>query len=62
MSEPVSKLQADVEAGKFVVTAEIGPPKGINMGPVMEAMFGRWTWVAIEGYKEEDRRKPVHLR
>lgn len=29
-----------------------------HMGPMMEAMFGRWTWVAIEGYKEEDRRKP----
>lgn len=29
-----------------------------HMAPVMEGMFGRWTWVAIEGYKEEDRRKP----
>ncbi len=36
MSEPVSTFQADLEAGKFVITAEIGPPKGINMGPVME--------------------------
>lgn len=35
MSEPVSKLQAQLEAGKFVVTAEIGPPKGVNMDPVM---------------------------
>ncbi len=36
MSEPVSRFQADLEAGKFVITAEIGPPKGINIGPVME--------------------------
>ncbi len=35
MSEPVSKLQERLDAGKFVVTAEIGPPKGVNMAPVM---------------------------
>ena len=36
MSEPVSKFQADLESGKFVVTAEIGPPKGVNIAPVIE--------------------------
>ncbi|MFA6135390.1 MAG: methylenetetrahydrofolate reductase [Phycisphaerae bacterium] len=35
MSEPVSKLQAELEAGHFVVTGEIGPPKGVNIGPCM---------------------------
>ncbi|HUS47356.1 MAG TPA: methylenetetrahydrofolate reductase [Phycisphaerae bacterium] len=35
MSEPVSRLQAALEAGKFVVTGEIGPPKGTNIGPVI---------------------------
>ena len=33
MSEPVSKFQEALEAGKFVVTGEIGPPKGTNVEP-----------------------------
>ncbi len=36
MSEPVSNFQKVINEGEFAVTAEIGPPKGINMGPVME--------------------------
>ena len=35
MSEPVSNLQAQLEAGKFVFTGEIGPPKGTNIAPVI---------------------------
>jgi 5,10-methylenetetrahydrofolate reductase len=35
MSEPVSKLQAELEAGHFVVTGEIGPPKGTNVEPCL---------------------------
>jgi methylenetetrahydrofolate reductase (NADPH) len=35
MPEPVSQLQAALEAGKFVVTGEIGPPKGINVDNVL---------------------------
>ncbi len=31
MSEPVSKLQQAFESGNFVVTGEIGPPKGVNV-------------------------------
>ena len=31
MSEPVSKLQEALLSGKFVVTGEIGPPKGVNV-------------------------------
>ncbi len=31
MAEPVSKLQAALEAGRFVVTGEIGPPKGTDV-------------------------------
>ncbi len=31
MSELVSKLQAELEKGHFVVTGEIGPPKGTNV-------------------------------
>lgn len=35
MSEPVSNFQKDIHNGKFVVTAEIGPPKGTNIQPVI---------------------------
>ncbi len=35
MSEPVSKLQAALQAGQFVYTGEIGPPKGVNIAPVI---------------------------
>jgi len=31
MGEPVSRLQAELDAGRFVVTGEIGPPKGVNV-------------------------------
>ncbi len=31
MSEPVSNLQAQLEAGEFIVSGEIGPPKGVNV-------------------------------
>jgi 5,10-methylenetetrahydrofolate reductase len=29
-------MQSELAAGKFVVTAEIGPPKGVNLDPVIE--------------------------
>lgn len=35
MSEHVSRLQAELAAGRFVITAEIGPPKGVNIDPVI---------------------------
>lgn len=35
MAEPVSNLQEALDAGKFVVTGEIGPPKGVNVQPVI---------------------------
>jgi len=35
VSEVVSKLQRTLEAGEFVITGEIGPPKGVNIQPVM---------------------------
>ncbi|MCK4277466.1 MAG: methylenetetrahydrofolate reductase, partial [Phycisphaerae bacterium] len=35
MSQPVSKLQEKLDAGEFVFTGEIGPPKGINIDPVI---------------------------
>lgn len=35
MSESVSKLQAALDAGTFVYTGEIGPPKGTNIGPAI---------------------------
>ena len=34
-SGPVSNFQRDLDAGKFVITAEIGPPKGTNIAPVI---------------------------
>src|SRR5512133_819784 len=36
MPEPVSKLQEALLAGKFVVTGEIGPPKGVNIEPLLK--------------------------
>ena len=30
----MSKFKEALESGKFVVTAEIGPPKGVNLEPV----------------------------
>ena len=32
----MSKLQEALSQGKFVVTGEIGPPKGTNVGPILE--------------------------
>ncbi|MCJ7544348.1 MAG: methylenetetrahydrofolate reductase [Phycisphaerae bacterium] len=36
MAEPVSKLQAALEAGRFVVTGEVGPPKGTHVEHCLE--------------------------
>jgi 5,10-methylenetetrahydrofolate reductase len=36
MSESISKLQQAFEAGNFVVTGEVGPPKGINIEPCLK--------------------------
>ncbi len=51
MSEPISKLQAALDAGQFVVTGEIGPPKGTNIDPVMheahEFLKGKVTAVNV---------------
>ena len=35
MSKPLSKLQESLASGAFVVTGEIGPPKGTNIEPVL---------------------------
>ena len=35
MTEPLSNLQKALQAGRFVVTGEIGPPKGTNLEPVI---------------------------
>jgi len=35
MTQAASKLQAALQAGKFVVTGEIGPPKGTNVEPCL---------------------------
>jgi phosphoglycolate phosphatase len=29
-----------------------------HTSPMMRALFSQWTWVAIEGYREEEYRKP----
>ncbi len=51
MSEPVSKLQAEFESGNFVVTGEIGPPKGVNLDNCMheaeEYLRGKVTAVNV---------------
>ena len=35
MTEPVSSFQEALESGRFVVTGEVGPPKGTNVGPAL---------------------------
>jgi methylenetetrahydrofolate reductase (NADPH) len=51
MTEPVSRLQAALQSGRFVFTGEIGPPKGTNVGPVLheaeEFLKGRVTAVNV---------------
>lgn len=32
----MSKLSEALKSGKFVITSEVGPPKGINMGPCLD--------------------------
>jgi methylenetetrahydrofolate reductase (NADPH) len=34
LKEPKSRLQATLQAGRFAITAEIGPPRGANIGPI----------------------------
>ncbi len=29
-----------------------------HTAPLAEAMFSRWSWIAVEGYRQADRRKP----
>jgi len=29
-----------------------------HMGPMVEALLGRWSFLAVEGYHDEERRKP----
>jgi len=36
MNEPLSKLQQAFESGGFVITGEVGPPKGINVGHCLD--------------------------
>ena len=49
MAQPLSKLQEKLEAGEFVVTGEIGPPKGTNIDPVLHESdeFLKETVVAV---------------
>lgn len=51
MSEPVSQFQQALAAGRFVVTGEIGPPKGTNVEPVLHEaehyLKGRVTAVNV---------------
>jgi len=51
MTQPVSNFQEALASGKFVVTGEIGPPKGTNIGPVIheaeEFLKGRVTAVNV---------------
>ena len=51
MSEAKSKLQQALESGEFVVTGEVGPPKGINVEPCLheadEYLKGKVTAVNV---------------
>ena len=51
MTQPVSNFQEALASGNFVVTGEIGPPKGTNIGPVIheaeEFLKGRVTAVNV---------------
>lgn len=37
MSRPLSNLQATLEAGRFAITGEVGPPKGTDVEPMLRA-------------------------
>lgn len=40
-----SKLRAELESGRFAVTAEIGPPRGADAGPVRRKAAALRDWV-----------------
>jgi methylenetetrahydrofolate reductase (NADPH) len=41
----MSALEQAVKAGRFVVTAEVGPPKGVNVEPMLEEAQFLSAWV-----------------
>lgn len=48
----------DELARRHVPMAVLSNKPHVYTVPMTEFLFGRWPLVAIEGYKEEDRRKP----
>jgi phosphoglycolate phosphatase len=48
----------DELAGRGVLMAVLSNKPHVYTVPMTQALFSRWPLVAVEGYKEEDRRKP----
>jgi len=44
-AKPKSRLQAALQSGRFAVTAEIGPPRGSNVGPVRRKAVLLRDWI-----------------
>jgi phosphoglycolate phosphatase len=48
----------DALTARGVPMAVLSNKPHVHTLPMIEAIFSRWPWVAIEGYRVEDRRKP----
>jgi phosphoglycolate phosphatase len=48
----------DTLTARGVPMAILSNKPHIHTVPMAQAVLGRWPWVAIEGYRREDRRKP----
>ena len=48
----------DVLVARRIPLAVLTNKPHVHTVPMVEALFARWPWVAVEGYKVEERRKP----
>jgi phosphoglycolate phosphatase len=55
--EGIPELLDELAARKVLLAVLTNKPHE-HTEPIMATLFGRWTFVAIEGYREESRRKP----
>lgn len=55
---PGIEAMLDALGGRNVPLAILSNKPHEHTVPIANALFGRWLFVAVEGYREEDRRKP----
>ena len=51
-------LYAALEAGRRAKTAVLSNKPHEHVEPMVQALFGRWPWAAIEGCRHPSQRKP----